>query len=99
MFNDFLLQNFRWRQIIQVIEAVILEPENIQAGFISCNKFVVAKVFEAFRLGSLVPVIRVIAVNEFLKILKFQWASLEREMLIGAQVINDATGLRSMNKT
>ena len=69
MFNDFLLQNFRWRQIIQVIEAVILEPENIQAGFVACDQLVVPKILEPFGLGTFVPVLRLVAVNKFLKIL------------------------------
>ena len=87
MVNDFLLQNIRRRQVIKVFEAVILQPENIEAGLLVCYQVFVAEVLEAFCLGPLVPVVGVIAGHEVFHVIQFQRPRLQREMLVGAQVV------------
>ena len=39
--NDFLLQHIGWRQIGQVVQAVVLEPENVQAGLVAGHQIVI----------------------------------------------------------
>ncbi len=43
MLDDLLLQDIRRRQIIQVLQAVVLQPEDIQAGLVAGDQFFIVK--------------------------------------------------------
>jgi hypothetical protein len=56
MFDDFLLQYIRRGNFIEIVEAVVLQPKDVQAGFIAGHQFVVAKELEAFVGNALVAI-------------------------------------------
>lgn len=76
--NNLKGQLIRFGQIIQIGQALILQPKNIQTGFVACHDLI-KTVFTpaAFRIVLFVPgfltlmtIERVITGNEFLQILK-----------------------------
>ena len=87
MLDDFLLQHLGRRQIIQVVQAVVFQPEDVQAGLVAGHQLVVAEELEAICGDALVAVFRVIAGDEILQVIELQGARLQREMLVGAQVV------------
>ncbi len=87
MFDDLLLQHVRGWQVVQIFQAVVLQPEDIQARLVAGDQFIVSKELEAFGFLARVPVFRVVAGNEILQVVQSQLAGLEGEMLVRAQVV------------
>ena len=61
MVDDFLLQYLRRRQIVQIIQAVVLQPEQIQTGLVARDQRVVAEVSERLDFLASVAVARIVA--------------------------------------
>ena len=66
MLNDLLLQHLRRRQVIQVVQAVVFQPEDVETGLITRQQLVIAKELKALCLAAFVPVFRVVALDEVL---------------------------------
>ena len=64
--NDLLLQHIRRRQVIQIVQAVILEPKDIETGLITRHQFFIVIEPEAFSSAALVAILRVVAGDEVL---------------------------------
>jgi hypothetical protein len=82
VFDDLLRKDIRRRHFIQVIQAVVLQPENIQAGLVAGNEVVVRKVLEALRLIAFVPIVGVVAGDEIPQVVEFQRLGLEGEVCL-----------------
>ena len=96
--DDFLVQYIgRW-QIVQIVLAVVLQPEDIQAGLVAGHQVLIAIELEALDGGPLVAVARVVAGDEVLQVIEFERARLEREMLVGTQVIKALASEGIMSK-
>ena len=81
-------QNCRIGQVAGVLQAPVLEPEDVQAGFIPFHQIVIAESPEALCLLSFVPVLGMVAFDEILQVLLLERIGLEGEMLVGPQVVN-----------
>lgn len=76
--NDLLRQLIRLRQIVQIREALVLEPEDIQAGLVARGQFLVCVLTPAAlrtllrvpRRFPFVPVLCVVAIDELNQVLK-----------------------------
>ena len=88
MLDDFLLQHIRRRQVVEVVQAVVLEPEDVQAGLVARHQVGMAEVPEALAFLALVAVGRAVAVYEVAQVVRPQRPRLEREVPVGAQVVN-----------
>ena len=78
VFNDFLSENIGIGEIVGFFQAFISQPEDIEAGFVAVNEFVVrvrapATVGILFRPSrfALIAVLRVVALNEFVRSSRF----------------------------
>lgn len=91
MVDDLLLQQIGWGQLIKVVEAVVLQPEDIQAGFVTSYQLLIAEEFKALGLLPLMAAIGVVASDEVLQIIQPKRPRLEREMLVGPQVVKPHT--------
>jgi hypothetical protein len=56
MLDDFLLQHIGWRQVIEVVQTFVFQPEDVQAGLVAGDQIFVAVVLEAFGFLPLVTV-------------------------------------------
>lgn len=82
--RDFLGDDL-WRgKVCGVFQALVFEPEDVEADLIALHQLVVGEDLEAFRLLTLVAVPRVEAGYEVFKVFVAQRVSLEREVLVGA---------------
>lgn len=93
--NDLLGQLIRLRQIIEVGETFVLEPEDIETGFITAHEFFVG-IFTPAALRTLfpipgrlplVPVLCIVAIDELNQVLKTQRLLLQRVMDVGSVVV------------
>ena len=91
MLDDLLLQHIRRWQVVQVFQAVILQPEDVQARLIAGDQFVVGKELEALGFLARMPVFGVVANDEILQVVEPQLAGLEGEVLVRAQVVEPHT--------
>ena len=95
VFYDLLRQLVGFRQIVEVGETLILQPEDIEAGFITgCQFLVGVPTPAAFRVlpgiprcFSLVPILRVVAVDELGQMLKTERLLLQRVVDVGAVLL------------
>jgi len=81
-------QNCRIGQVVGVLQAPVLEPEDVQAGFIPFHQILIGKGPEALYLQAVVAVLRIVAFDEVLQVLQLERIGLEGEVLVGPQVVN-----------
>ena len=72
VFDDLGGDYVRGWQISGVLQAVILEPEDVQVYFVPLEKVFVREAFEAFDLFACVAVLRMIAGDEIVQIFPFE---------------------------
>lgn len=72
MLNNLLLQDVRCGKIIEVLQAVILNPKDVETSLVPRDKLCIAEFPEALRLASFMPVLRVVAGNKVLQIIQLQ---------------------------
>lgn len=87
MFNNLLLQDIRLRQIVEVVETVVLEPEDIETSFIASHQLYIAEELKSFCSNALVTVFRVVAGDEIPQVLQLERAGFQGEMFVGAQIV------------
>ena len=71
-----------------VFQAVVFEPEDVQAGFVALDQVVVGEGVEALGLLALVAILGVVAGDEIVQVLAAQRVRLQREVLVGAEVVD-----------
>ena len=54
MFGDLSGKDFRWRQVVGVFEALVSQPEYVEAGLVTGDQLVVAVALEPIRLRAFV---------------------------------------------
>ena len=81
-----------------MIEAVVLEPEKVQAGLVAGDELLVSEVPEPFGFPALVPILRVVAGDEVVQVVDLERLGLEGEVLVGAQVVNPSVQDKNFNK-
>ena len=93
--KDFCGEHVRIGQVVEVGKRLVLDPENIEAGFVAGQDFVDAVAAEAaFRIlrrpgfAALVPILRMIAGEKLVEILISERVLLECEMDIGTKIVN-----------
>jgi hypothetical protein len=93
--DDFLGDDVGIGKIGGVFEGIIFESEDVEVGFVAGDEFVVvvgAPAAIGLLLGpdgfTLVAVRRVVAFHEFVEVFSFERIRLEREVLVGPQVVN-----------
>jgi hypothetical protein len=82
-------------RISGVREAFVLYPENIETELVTLEKFLIAEATPTALRVRFAPSLRplmhpawLIAIDEFIEVAALNWLLLEREMHVGAQVIN-----------
>jgi hypothetical protein len=94
MVDDFLLQHVGRRQIIQIVQTVVLQPENIEARLVAHDQFLIRIKPEALRFLALMAVLGMVAIDEILQVFTLEGSRLQSEMLVGAQIVEpDAFGM------
>ncbi len=94
MLDDLQRQNFRRRQFIQIIEAVVLQPEDVEIGLVASNEFIVGEIPEAIGFCTIMSVFRIVADDEVLKIVKLERLGFEGKVFVGTEIIEpDAFGM------
>ena len=78
-----------------VFEGVVFEPEDVEAGFVAGDEFVVGVGTPAavgFLVGpggfASVPIRRVVAFHELVEVFALERIGLEREVFVGAEVVD-----------
>lgn len=64
VFDDLLLQHVRRRQIVELVQTVVLQPEHIEAGLVAGDQLFIGEVAEALGFLAFVAVRRVVAGDE-----------------------------------
>lgn len=94
IFNDLQRQDIRLGQVVQIGEALVLQPEDIQTGLVTRDDLLIA-VFApaAFRVVGFVPafaplvaVLRIVVGDELLQVVEAQRLLLQCVMNIGAVI-------------
>jgi hypothetical protein len=75
-------QDFRLREVLQVFQTVVFEPEDIQAGLVPLDYLLIGEGPEALELLALVPVLRIIALDEVLQVGITQGIGFQSEVLM-----------------
>ena len=95
VFDDIIGQHIGCRQIVQIGKRLVLDPENVEAGLVPCQnvrnvEFAPAAIWIilAPRFGALIAVFRMITGNEILQVGILHRILLQREMDIGAEIID-----------
>lgn len=93
--DDLLSQDIRVRQVVQVREAFVLDPGDVQAGLVSGDDILVRELppssfgillyIEGFL--AFIDVGRVIAVDEVSEVFKLQWVLFQGEVYVGPEII------------
>ena len=86
---------------------VVLEPEDIEVDLVALEQVVVSEAVEPLGLVAGVAILRVIAGDEIVQVGALESIGLEREVLVGAQIVNpellvqgfSLAGLRSKKRT
>lgn len=68
MLDNLLRQYVRRWQTVQVIKAVVLEPEDIETRLVAGDEILVFEVAEALRLLTFVTIGRVVGFDELLQV-------------------------------
>ena len=71
-----------------VLEAIVFQPENVQAGFVAFDQIVVSEGVEALGFLALVAIFGMVAGDKIIQVLAAQWVCLQREVLICAEVVD-----------
>ena len=94
VFQDVLRQFLRGRQIVQISQSLVLDPEDIQAGFIPIEDLLGGKpppaairIVLAPGLVALIAVFRVVALDEVFQILIGHWVLFQGKVQVGPQVV------------
>lgn len=95
VFDDLLREVLWFWQVIQIREAVVFQPEKVEAGFVACGEFGVSEfppaafriLFRMPRFTSQMTVVAIVAADKVLKVLKTQRLSLQRVMNVGPVVV------------
>ena len=95
IFSDLRCDHIRFWQVCRIFQAVIFQPEDIQAHLVAFNQLIVAEYMKAFAFLTLVPVLRFVARDEVIEVGPLQRVRLQREVLIRAEVIESAGSRRS----
>lgn len=95
IFDDIIGQHVGRGQAVQIGKGLVLDPEDIEAGFVPCKdvrdiEFAPAaiRVILAPRFGALVAILRVIAGDEIQQIGVLHRVLLQRKVDIGAEIID-----------
>jgi hypothetical protein len=67
---------------------LVAQPEDVEADLVPGHQLVVGEPVEPLGLLALVPVLRVVAVDEVVEVVVGERVLLEREVLVGAQVVD-----------
>jgi len=93
--GDLLGEDLRVGEVLALLEALVFDPEDVQVQFVALRKLLVGegppaavRVLLRPRLLTLVPVLRVEALDELVQVLADEWILLEREVLVGAEVVD-----------
>jgi uncharacterized sporulation protein YeaH/YhbH (DUF444 family) len=73
--DDLLLQNIRRRQIVQLVQAVVLQPEDVQTGLVARHQCPRSVNNGSARGDALVAVFRVVAGDEVVQVVQLQRAA------------------------
>ena len=101
VFQDVLRQFLRGRQVVQISQSLVLDPEDIQAGFVPIEDLLGGKppptavrVVLAPGLVALIAVFRVVALDEVFQILIGHGVLFQGKVQIGPQIVEpDLLGL------
>ena len=86
--RDVLRDDFRRGQIGGFFQRVVFQPEDVEVHLVALGQFFVGEGLEALALLALVAVLRVVAGDEVVEVAALERVFLEREMQVGAQVVN-----------
>jgi hypothetical protein len=75
-------------QIGSVFQAIVFEPEDVQAGFIAFDQLVIREGVKALGLLALVTILCFVAGYEVIQVLAAQRIRLQGEVFIGAEVVD-----------
>ena len=64
------------RQVLRVLQAFVLEPEDIKAALIPLDQLIISEGMETIRFGPFPAVLRIVAADEVLEILVLKRISL-----------------------
>ena len=87
-FNDLGGEFGGWGEVLGVFEAVVLEPEDVEVGFVAGHDFVVAEFLEAFGFFALGDGSGLIDGFKVVEVFVGQRVSLKGEVLVGAEVVD-----------
>jgi len=71
-----------------IFQAIVLQPENVQAGFVAFYQVVIVEGVEALGFLALVAIFGMVAGDKIIQVLAAQWVCLQREVLICAEVVD-----------
>ncbi len=87
--DDFLGENIGIWEIVGFFEAFVSEPEDVEAGPVAVNQlFVIVRapaaiwIFLGPSRRPLMPILRIITLDELVEVFTLQWISLQREVLV-----------------
>ena len=66
---DLSRDHFRIGQVGRVFEAIVFEPEDVQVDFVPIEELLVCEAPEPFRLFAVMPVIRVVTLDEIQEVI------------------------------
>ena len=69
-------------------QGFVFQPEDVEVHFVALDQFFVGEDFEALAFFALVAVLRVVAGDEVIEVAALEGVFLEREMQVGAQVVD-----------
>ena len=75
-------------EVVDVLEAVVAQPQQVEAGLVAGDQLVVGVALEALGLLAAVAVCWVVAGGEVVEVGSGEGVLLEGEVLVGAQVID-----------
>ncbi len=80
--------DFGGGQVGGFFQSFVLQPEDVQVHLVALGQLVVGEGLEALALFAAVPVLRIVAGYKIIQITPLERIFLEREMQVGAQVVN-----------
>ena len=87
-FDDLGREDRGSREVVAVFEGLVFEPEDVEVSFVSCDDLVVGEAFEAVGLPPLGEGSSLVHGFEVFEVFIGQRIRLEREVLVGAQVVD-----------
>ena len=95
--DDLLSKDIRIRQVVAVFQAAVFEPEDVEVQFVPFKDLVVGEAAPtAVGVLMLRPIAaafgvwlaRFVEFDELVQVGAFEWIGLEREVLVGAEVLD-----------